>query len=290
MEHRLVGHRLESLFAAALLAALTLLAGTAEAATLDRIRDSGTIKLGYRQDAAPFSYADSAGLPAGYTVALCQVVAKAAGTALQRSDIKIEYVPVTAEGRFADLQAGRIDLLCGATTMTLERRKVVDFSLITFVTGSSVLYRKDGPANFLELAGKKVGVRAGTTTEEGLKRALAENGIAAEVVGVADHDDGLGKLESGDLAAYFADRAILAMLGRNSQQPENLVLSDRFFSYEPYALALQRGDDDFRLLVDTTLAHLYRTQDVVRIYQAHFGNAGMSDLLKATFTLQALPD
>lgn len=290
MQHRLGGQRRESLFMAALLCALTLLAGAAEAATLERIGDSGSIKLGYRQDAAPFSYADSAGLPAGYTVALCQAVADAVGKALKRDDLKIDYVPVTAESRFADLQAGRIDLLCGATTMTLERRRQVDFSLITFVTGSSVLYRDDGPANFLDLAGKKVGVRTGTTTEEGLKRALAENGIAAEVVGVADHDDGLGKLEGGELAAYFADRAILAMLGRSAKEPDKLVLSDRFFSYEPYALALQRGDDDFRLLVDTTLARLYRTQEVGRIYQASFGNAGMSDLLKATFTLQALPE
>lgn len=285
-----MGHRLENLLAAALLCAPILLAGAAEAATLDRIRDSGSIKLGYRQDAAPFSYADSSGLPAGYTVELCQTVAGAAAKAVKRDDVKIDYVPVTAEGRFADLQAGRIDLLCGATSMTLERRKQVDFSLITFVTGSSVLYRNDGPANFLDLAGEKVGVRAGTTTEEGLKRALAENGIAADVVGVADHDDGLAKLESGDLAAYFADRAILAMLGREANEPGNLVLSDRFFSYEPYALALQRGDDDFRLLVDTTLARLYRTQEIGRIYQSNFGSAGMSDLLKATFTLQALPE
>lgn len=289
MERRLAGHRFESLFTAALLCAVILLTGAAQAATLERIRDSGSIKLGYRQDASPFSYADSTGLPAGYTVALCQAVADSVGKALQR-DIKIDYVPVTAESRFSDLQAGRIDLLCGATTMTLERRRQVDFSLITFVTGSSVLYRDDGPANFLDLAGQKVGVRAGTTTEEGLKRALSENGIAAEVVGIPDHDEGLSKLESGEIAAYFADRAILAMLGRGSQNPDRLVLSDRFFSYEPYALAMQRGDDDFRLLVDTTLARLYRSQEVGRIYQASFGNAGMSDLLKATFTLQALPE
>lgn len=273
----------------AVVTALCLLAGAAEAQTLDRVQESGSLKLGYRQDAAPFSYADSAGLPAGFSVALCEAVAADVAAALQRDDIKIDYVPVTAENRFAELQAGRIDLLCGATTMTLERRRLADFSLMTFVTGSSVLYRKDGPANFMDLAGQKVGVRSGTTTEEGLKRALAEHGIAAEVVGVADHEAGLRDLESGALAAYFADRAILAMLGRQAQDPANLILSDRYFSYEPYALALPRGDDDFRLLVDTTLARLYRTRAVVKVYQAHFGNAPMSELLQAVFTLNALP-
>ncbi|MGF1630166.1 MAG: amino acid ABC transporter substrate-binding protein [Kiloniellaceae bacterium] len=262
----------------------------AAAATLDRIRDGGAIKLGYRLDAAPFSFADDAGLPAGYSVALCQVVARAVRAQLQREDIRIEYVPVTTENRFDLVQAGDIDLLCGASSVTLERRERVDFSLLTFVTGSSVLYRKDGPANFLDLVGQKVGVRAGTTTEEGLEGALQEAGIEVEVVEVESHDEGLRALESGELAAYFADRAILMLLGSNAANPGNLILSDRFFSYEPYALAMQRGDSDFRLLVDSALARLYRSPDITKIYNANFGSGRMSDLLRAVFTLQALPE
>ena len=283
---------LSAVLVSAVLVCGTLLAAgaTASAATLERIRDSGTMKLGYREDAAPFSFADPAGLPAGYTVEICNAVVSAVRAQLQRDDIRAQYVLVTAENRFAAVQAGDIDLLCGASSVTLERRKLVDFSLLTFVTGSSVLYRKDGPGNFLDLVGQKVGVRAGTTTEEGLKRALAEAGIEAQVVAVESHEEGRRALEDGALAAYFADRAILVMLGREAQRPENLVLSDRFFSYEPYGLALQRGDSEFRLLIDSTLARLYRSQGIVKIYQAHFGNAAMSDLLRATFTLQALPE
>jgi len=276
---------------AILLCALALFpAGAATAETLDRIRDSGTIKLGYREDAAPFSFADASGLPAGYSVALCQVVASAVRSQLQREDIRIEYVLVTAENRFDILQSGGIDLLCGASSVTLERRKRVDFSVLTFVTGSSVLYRKDGPSNFLDLVGQKVGVRAGTTTEEGLERALLEAGIEAEVVEVESHDEGLRGLETGELAAYFADRAILMLLGSGADNPDNLILSDRFFSYEPYALALQHGDSDFRLLVDSALARLYRSPDIAKIYNASFGSGRMSDLLRAVFTLQSLPE
>ena len=266
------------------------LGSPADAATLDRIRDSGAIKLGYRLDAAPFSFADSAGLPAGYSVALCNAVVNGVRTELQRDDIKVEYVLVSSDDRFEALQSGRIDLLCGATTVTLERRQLVDFSLLTFVTGSSVLYRKDGPSNFQDLIGQKVGVRTGTTTEAGLQRALKDAGIEAQVVGVDSHEEGRRALEDGEIAAYFADRAILATLGAGAKNPENLILSDRFFSYEPYALALQRGDSDFRLLVDSTLARLYRSRAIAKIYQANFGNAHMSDLLRATFTLQALPE
>ena len=36
-------------------------------------------------------------------------------------------------------------------------------------------------------------------------------------------------------------------------------ISKQYFSYETYALALPRDDGAFRLLVDRTLARLYRT-------------------------------
>lgn len=282
-----MGRRRTTLFLSAF---ALLFSVAAQAATLDRIRDSGVIRLGYREDAAPFSYADQTGLPAGYTVQLCEAVVNAVRMQLQNDAIEIKYILVTSESRFDALQSGDIDLLCGASTVTLERRKAVDFSLITFVTGSSVLYRKDGPANFLDLVGQKVGVRAGTTTEEGLQRALREEGIEAQITAVDSHEAGLHALEAGDIAAYFADRAILAMLGSEAKEPENLVLSNRFFSYEPYALALPLGDSAFRLLVDSTLARLYRSQAIAKIYRANFGNSQMSDLLRATFTLQALPE
>lgn len=266
------------------------IATIAQAATLDRIRDSGTIKLGVRSDAAPFSSVAADGTVSGYTVAICEAVVGAVRNHLQRDDIAIKLVPVTAENRFEVLRSDGIDLLCGATTMTLSRREIVGFSLPTFVTGSSVLFRKDGPANFVDLAGQKVGVRAGTTTEDGLKGALQEAGIAAQIVAVESHEEGRRALEAGEISAYFADRAILALLAFGADNPENLRLSQRFFSYEPYALALQKGDEEFRLLIDATLARLYRSQAIRRIYEVSFGGAHMSDLLRAMYTLNALPN
>jgi len=264
-----------------------LLAAGAEAATLDRIKQSGVINLGYRADAAPFSYVNKDGRVDGYSVTLCEAVAGAVRSQLGRDDIEINFVAVTAEDRFEAVQSGKIDLLCSADTITLARREIVDFSLMTFVTGSSVLFRKDGPADFASLAGKKVGVRAGTTTESGLKNALMDAGIAADVVVVKDHEDGRRALEADEIAAYFADRAILILLAAGAKEPQNLALSNRFFSYEPYGLVMQRGDADFRLLVDAALVRLIRSQAMAKVYNATFGNSDMSDLLRAMYTLQA---
>jgi len=263
------------------------LSSATQAATLERIDERGAINLGYREDAAPFSYVTADGRVDGYSISICEAVAGAVGAHLKRDDIEVNYVPVTTESRFQAVQAGRVDLLCSADTITLARRGLVDFSLTTFVTGASVLFRKDGPNDFIGLTGKKVGVRSGTTTEAGLKRALSEEGIDAEIVVFNDHDDGRRALEADEISAYFADRAILILLAAGTAQPEKLSLSNRFFSYEPYGLALQRGDDEFRLLVDTVLVRLIRSQAMTKIYQATFGNANMSELLRAMYFLQA---
>lgn len=272
------------------LAVALLLVHDAAAGTLDRIKADGVFRIGYRTDAQPYSYSTDAGLPAGYVVDLCREVATAVGRNVGRADLRTEYVAVTAENRFDALRGGRIDILCEATSMTLSRREQVDFSLMTFVDGASVLFLADGPRSFEELAGKKVGVRSGTTTEQALRATLAKLGVAADIVAVTDHRDGLRRLLSGEIAAYFADRAILAFLALTSDQPQKLRLANEYFTHETYALALPHDDSAFRLLVDRTLARLYRSGDVVRIYAKSFGDVPPSDIVKALYLLNGLPD
>jgi ABC-type amino acid transport substrate-binding protein len=116
----------------------------------------------------------------------------------------------------------------------LSRRAMVDFSLFTFLDGAAVLLRADSPEDLQSLAGQKIGVRGATTTEEALRNTLAELDLHAEVVTVASHDDGLAKLKGGEIAAYFGDQAILIFLATGSDAPEELKLSDRQFTFEPY--------------------------------------------------------
>jgi polar amino acid transport system substrate-binding protein len=277
-------------FASAALAAVVILgAAAAQAQTLERVRATGTFTIGYREDAAPYSYRNALGEPDGYSVELCRAIATNVKDALGLANIKVVYRPVTTEGRFQEVQDGRVDIECGATTVTLSRRELVDFSLFTFIDGASVLLRADSPPDLQGLAGKKVGVRGGTTTEQALRNTLAQEKIAAEVVTVGNHDDGLQRLQKGELAAYFADRAILLFLIAKSQD-QSLRVSERFFTFEPYALALHQGDDVFRLLVDRTLSALYRSGKIHEIFTHAFGeNAHESDMLKALYIIDGLP-
>lgn len=275
---------------AVLLLALSLVSQGALAQTLERIKETGVLKVGYRQDAAPYSYADDTGVPAGYTVDLCRAVAADVKRQLSLQDLEIKYLSVGAEDRFEAVKSGKIDLLCGATTATLSRREIVDFSLPTFIDGASVMTLKDGPGTFEGLAGHKIGVRAGTTTEEALKNTLSDMSIKAEVVPVSSHADGLKLVETKDVSAYFADQAILLFLAARSPEAINLRVAKKFFTYEPYALALVHSDDDFRLAVDRALSHIYKSGMIKKVFAKNFGVAQPSDALKALYLISALPE
>src|SRR4029077_1133824 len=95
----------------------------------------------------------------------------------------------------------KADLLCEPTSVTLSRRQLVDFSIPTFLDGASLIVRADGPKKLNELTGRKVGVAAGTTTEESLRNSLKDAGIGAEVVAAKTHGDGLAMLEDGTISA-----------------------------------------------------------------------------------------
>jgi len=272
------------------IAVLLLIAQAATAGTLDRVREAGVFKIGYRTDAAPFSYSNAIDEPAGYVVDLCREVAAAVKQEVAATEFKVEYVTVTADDRFDAVKSGRADILCEATTVTLERRKLVDFSLMTFIDGASVMVREDGPQSFKELAGHKIGVHTGTTTEAALRKSLSDYDIDAEVVTVDDHKEGVKRLEGGEITAYFADRAILVFLLLGPDAPKSLIISKDYFTREPYALAFARNDEEFRFLVDRTLARLYRSGVVEKIFARNFGNAKPSEILQALYVINSLPE
>jgi len=263
----------------------------AQADTLAKIKESGTIVFGYRTASPPFSFVDQSGEAVGYSIDLCKRIAAAVKDELSLNGIKIDYVPVTAENRFSMVRQGKVDIVCGSTTNTLKRRERVAFTLLTFITGAEMLVRTgSGIDKLKDLKGKKVGVVKGTTTETGLTKALKQQFINAQVVIVKDHYDGLMALEDSKIDAYTSDRIILIGLAREARDPTKLMLMNRFYSVEPYALVVRRDDPDFRLIADRTLASLYRSGRIVEIYRRWLGKIGRpTDLVKALYILQGIP-
>jgi glutamate/aspartate transport system substrate-binding protein len=279
---------------ARLLSALAALccATALQAATLDDIRERGSIRLGYSETKAPFSFkARDDGQPAGYSVDLCKCVAAAVARSLAPPALKVEWVPLVPSTRVEAVLMQRVDIECGTTTATLSRRRQVDFSLPIYADTSSLLARAAVARALPALAGRRIAVAESTTNEQVLARALATRGMKAEVVRTRTLAQSFELLKAGQVDALVGDRTAIVGTFLLQGQAEGLVLLDEALSYEPYALALRRGDAAFRLLVDSVLADLYRSGEIETIVRTWLSPLGtLSPAVRALFELNALPE
>ena len=261
--------------------------------TLKKIKDSGTLTLGYRESSPPFAFLGPDKRPVGYSIDLCLHVAGAIQSRLGLNHLKLVWVPVTPEGRIQAVTQGAVDMECGSTTASLSRQEQVDFSLQTFVDGGSLLTMASTNLRGVgDLGGKKIAVAPGTTTEKALADFLKAEFINAQVVPVKDHAEGLAALESGKVEAYASDRGILIGLALTAGgDPKRFSIGSMAISYEPYGLMLRRNDAAFRLTVNRALAELYRSGKIAPIYERWFGAFGAPSLaLQAMYKLNGLPE
>lgn len=281
--------------------ALCLSAHAAAAAqTLDLISQRKTVRIGYIADEQPFSF-KKGGKPAGYTIDLCRMIADEIGRKV--SGLKKEYVETTLAGGFDAVRSGKVDLLCGATTISLGRREAVDFSQPIFLTGASALLRKDSPeylqilflekrpiraADMQASSGSAIGVRADTTTGAALRAALGPDVPETRVVDFATHEEGLKALEDHKIDAYFADRSLLLGLSGRARNRSALELGERLFTLEPYGIVLRQDDSAFRLLVDRALTAFYLSDGFPKLLKSYFGDE--APLLRSEIIMRSVPE
>jgi ABC-type amino acid transport substrate-binding protein len=261
----------------------------AQSSVLERIRTTGTMKIGYIEDGAPFSSLGQDRKPQGYSIELCREVALAIRTQLDIPRVEPQWVPVTIQDRLEAVRTGKVDIECSTTTWTLSRQAAVDFSLITFVDGGSILARSGANLKRLvDIDGKRIGVIAGTTTEKVLSEALSQRGLKSELVRVKSRLEGLKLLEGGGVDGFASDRTTLLGLVGGRVRAGTFTLLEEDFSVEPYVLTVPR-DHEFRLAVNRSLARIYRTGQITSIYNRWLGGLGPpSLLLSTTYFVQSL--
>jgi ABC-type amino acid transport substrate-binding protein len=278
-------------------ATMTILwAATGEAqtlmGTLKKIADSGTLTVGYRENALPFSFTGSDGKPAGYSIDLCQEIALAVQQELKLPSLAVKWMPVTPENRVDAVANGTIDIECGSTTASLSRQEKVDFTLMTFVDGASLLIAEgSGLKTVGDLAGKRIGIVPGTTTEKAVNDFLRSQSLTATIVPVKDHDEGLAALQTSKIEAYASDRTILVGLVLQAKGTSRYALVSDDLSYEPYGFMVRRDDSAFRFLANRVLARTYRSGAIGAIYSKWFGALGKpTPALVLMYALQGLPE
>jgi polar amino acid transport system substrate-binding protein len=280
------------------LSAVILLApsrANAQGATLDRIKSTGTINFGYYPGARPITY-DNNGKADGFAVAVCREIASAVGKQLSMPSLSTRFV-AEATDPVAAVKSGSIDLMCGPMQPTIARRQEVSFSIPVFPSGIGVMYRNDAPADFRKLiegnAASKRPVWRGSPQVPALdqRRFVVVSGTAAErfaaqrkrelnvtsvIVPVPDVQTALQRLSRGEADAFLGDRSVLLDLAHNDPAGKGMLVGARAFDVAYGSLALQRGDEDFRLAVDRALSGLYASGRIDAIYGQYLGKPDMA--------------
>jgi glutamate/aspartate transport system substrate-binding protein len=259
---------------------------------LATIKKTGVIRMGYLGSSPPFAFDRGGNNPAGYSVDLCRHVAESIREQLGLASLRTEWIRLDLSDRLAAVREGKVDIECGTTTWTLSRQESVDFSLMTFVDGASLLVPVASKLQRVaDLGGKRIAVVPGTTTEPALIAALKRRGLEAQIVTVASHHEGLELLEAGKVDGYASDRLLLVEMELKASGTGKFRVLDEDFSLEPYALTLPRGEPDLRLAVNRGLAQLFRSAEIQAIFQKWLGGLGRpSILLSALYYLQSIPD
>ena len=237
--------------------------------TLKTIVDRGSIVIGYRTGALPFSFLNKAGQPIGFSIDICHAIAEDVANVLHRDllepdapgwqqGIRIVYMPVTAEERLPKIISGAIDLECGSTTANAERARSVAFSPVFFLSGTKLMVplTRAGVRSYRDLAGRTVVVGTGTTNAEVMRRLAEKVSPTFAVAEAPSLDAAYAMLVAGKADAFASDDILLAGFIATRPDGENFGIVGDYLSFEPYAITLRRNDPAFADVVKATFARL----------------------------------
>lgn len=239
--------------------------------TLRRIKETGVVRIGYREGAVPFSYAGPDGKPLGYSIDICHAIVTDIADAVGSVLLRVEYRRVTPEDRFVQVAEGRVDLECGSSSNTAARRQIVAFSPTLFVAGTRLLVKRGGPVRSArDLPGRKIAVVRGTSNEEAMRQFAAKPGRVFNVVPADGYDAALAKLVAGEVDALAADDVLLAGYLAGKGRRADFAIVGGLLSFEPYGIAFAKGDAPLAAAVDAGLRRLATTREIRWIYDRWF--------------------
>jgi glutamate/aspartate transport system substrate-binding protein len=239
--------------------------------TLKKVRDAGSISVGHRESSIPFSYYDDQNAVIGYSQDLVMMAVDAVKKKLNMPNLRIKLIPVTSQNRIPLIQNGTIDIESGSTTNNLERQQQVAFSDTIFIIATRLLVKKDsGIQGFPDLKGKNVVVTAGTTSERLIREMNEKNDLKMNITSAKDHGESFLTLQSGRAVAFMLDDALLAGERAKAKKPADWVIVGTPQSKEAYGMMMGKGDDQFKTLVDETIAKAETSGEVAKLYQKWF--------------------
>ena len=225
---------------------------SANAGTLEDVKDRGVLRCVVSTGIAGFAYPDENGVWRGFDVEFCRATA----AAVLGDATKIKAVTSTGKTRFTLLNAREGDVLWRNTTITFSRDVGVKlrFHGINYYDGQGFMVNKNlGVSSAKDLDGASVCIQTGTTTELNLADYFHANGMEYEAVTIETNDEARQNYLSGRCDVYTTDASGLAATRSTFPDPGNHIVLPEIISKEPLGPATRHGDDQWSDIITWVL-------------------------------------
>ncbi len=259
-------------FITGVLLALLLMPGMLIAGTVyDRVKETGTIRIGLLQDNVPLAFTDEKNKWVGFEVDFADEVAKHIAQSMRKT-LRVERVRVETITRIEYVKSKQIDMSIASITHTKEREKFVDFSITYFFDGQSILAKKGKYKTVKDIISKRMAVVQGTTNEQNLINLITGSGIKdprKQIVSFQDESFCFLALYQDKVAGWTADSTLL--IGFAAKEPGTYELVGESFSVEPYGIGLPQHDSEWKAAVNQAIQDVWKGGAYKKIYDKWFG-------------------
>ncbi|MBL0728041.1 amino acid ABC transporter substrate-binding protein [Piscinibacter sp. HJYY11] len=251
--------------------AAVLAMGVAQADTLKKIKDSGSITLGARESSGALAYTLGDGKYVGFHTEMAQRIAADLQKQLALPKLDVKFQVVTSQNRIPLVQNGTVDLECGSTTNNATRQKDVAFAVTTYMEEVRIATKANSGINSIkDLTGKTIATTTGTTSVQTLRKHERATGVDFKEVFGKDHADSFLLLESGRADAFVMDGQILAGNISKAKNPADFKIVGEVLSVEPIACMMRKDDPAFKKAVDDSIKGMIKSGELAKIYDKWF--------------------
>ncbi len=254
----------KALAAVALACALVLPAFAAGDASLEKVLGKGELVLGLDTSFPPMGFIDpDTGAVVGFDIDLAEEVCS-------RLKIKLVCQPIDWAAKEMELNSGNIDCIWNGMTITPERLESMNISLPYLRNEQVLVVRADaGVTGLKDLAGKSLGLQAGSSANDALDAAAEFKASLGQVIPFDENLTALMDLNQGGLDAVLVDIIVANYYTTVNDYP--FIVLDESLAPEEYGIGFRKADDALRAKVDELLLAMNEDGTLKTISEKWFG-------------------
>ncbi|MDR0387888.1 MAG: amino acid ABC transporter substrate-binding protein [Treponema sp.] len=226
-------------------------------ASLTYIMDRNKFILGLDDSFPPMGFRNENNEIVGYDVDLAKEVAK-------RMGVELVLQPIDWNAKEQELNTKEIDCIWNGFTITEERKKVITYSPPYLENAQVIVVKAGSPVNTLaDLAGKIIGLQAGSSSVDALDKAADLKASVKEVIEYKDYLTALMDLDVGGADAILID---LVVANDNiNRSGKNFRILTETLAAEQFGIGFRKGDEALMNKVWETLLDMAKDGTVAGI-------------------------